>query len=45
MQARTATGMVGTLPNCNFENLKPVEISKNHFRHLNIFKSYINFQD
>ena len=27
---RTATGMDGTLPHCNFENLKPVEISKNH---------------
>ena len=28
---RTATGMDGTLPHCNFENLKPVEISKNCF--------------
>ena len=27
--ARTATGMDGTLPKFNFENLKPVEISKN----------------
>ena len=26
---RTATGMDGTLPHCIFENLKPVEISKN----------------
>ena len=30
-KARTATGMDGTLPKCNFENLKPVEISKNSF--------------
>ena len=30
-QPRTATGMDGTLPNCNFENLKPVEIPKNVF--------------
>ena len=30
-QPRTATGMDGTLPKCNFENLKPVEISKNSF--------------
>ena len=29
--SRTATGMDGTLPKCNFENLKPVEISKNSF--------------
>jgi hypothetical protein len=28
---RTATGMDGTLPHCSFENLKPVEISKNCF--------------
>ena len=28
---RTATGMDRTLPKCNFENLKPVEISKNSF--------------
>ena len=31
VQARTATGMDGTLPHCSFENLKPVEISKNCF--------------
>ena len=30
-KSRTATGMDGTLPKCNFENLKPVEISKNSF--------------
>ena len=30
--SRTATGMDGTLPKCNFENLKPVEISKNHLK-------------
>ena len=30
-QARTATEMDGTLPQCIFENLKPVEISKNCF--------------
>ena len=26
-RSRTARGMDGTLPKCNFENLKPVEIS------------------
>ena len=29
--SKTATGMDGTLPHCIFSNLKPVEISKNHF--------------
>ena len=38
--------MDGTLPNCNFENLKIVEISKKFFwHHLNIFKSCIDFQN
>ena len=38
--ARTATGMDGTLPHCSFENLKPVEITKNLFQHhLNILKN------
>ena len=37
---RTATGMDGTLPHCSFENLKPVEITKNLFQHhLNILKN------
>ena len=31
VKARTATGMDGTLNHCSFENLKPVEISKNCF--------------
>ena len=31
VNTRAATGMDGTLPHCNFENLKPVEISKNCF--------------
>ena len=31
---RTATGMDGTLPNCNFENLKPVEISINSINYV-----------
>ena len=31
VHTRTATGMDGTLPHCSFENLKPVEISKNCF--------------
>ena len=29
LKSRTATGMDGTLPHCNFENPKPVEIPKN----------------
>ena len=38
--SRTATGMDGTLPHCSFENLKPVEITKNLFQHhLNILKN------
>ena len=37
---RTATGMDGTLPHCIFENLKPVEITKNLFQHhLNILRN------
>ena len=28
---RTATGMDGTVTHCIFENLKPVEVSKNCF--------------
>ena len=31
LNSRTATGMDRTLPHCSFENLKPVEISKNCF--------------
>ena len=39
---RTATRMDGTLPNCNFENLKQVEISKNHSNIIwNLFKKVI----
>ena len=40
VRPRTATGMDGTLPHCSFENLKPVEITKNLFQHhLNILRN------
>ena len=45
--SRTATNMDGTLSTLIFENLKPVEKSKNHlasFEHLNC-KSCIDFQN
>ena len=44
---RTATGKDGSLAKCNFENLKPVDTYIKNFiwHHLNIFKSYVNFQN